>query len=201
MMTPRGRSVPVHAIRSTRGRSRGAVHRQLIGVGLFLAICCFPVRAQPPPPADGWVAFEANWSASGHQHTLAMGDRKASIFELAGPFLVTSGEGLSRGFRAEAIGFVDRGSIGIGRLLLTDERGDEIFNDLQGQAPGTGTRIRGTISGGTGRYAGLVGDFEFDWRYVIHAADGAIQGRAVGLKGRFSRSSDLPRHPGQGEGP
>lgn len=147
------------------------------------------------------MIFEGNWSASGRQHTLEMGDREASIFELSGPFLVTSGEGLSRGFRAQVIGFVDRGRIGIGRLVLTDEQGDQIFNDLHGQAPGTGRRVQGTITGGTGRYAGLRGDFVFDWRYLIRTEDGTIQGRAVGLKGRFHRVSDAAPETGPGGSP
>ena len=46
-------------------------------------------------------------------------------------------------------------------------------------------RIMGTFLGGTGRYAGVTGGYEFSWQYVVEAEDGTIQGRATGLKGRF----------------
>jgi hypothetical protein len=156
---------------------------------LALAAVLLPCRAHaaPSPEAEGWIPFEANWSAGGHINTLRMGSREASTFDLSGPFLVTTGQGLATGFRAQAIGFVERDVLGIGRMVLTDERGDQIFNDLRGQAPGTGKEVRGTITGGTGRYADLQGSFVFDWQYVLRTEEGAIQGRAVGLKGRYRR--------------
>jgi hypothetical protein len=53
----------------------------------------------------------------------------------------------------------------------------------------TGRRFVGTITGGTGRYAGAGGDYSFTWEYVVAAPEGddagAIQGRAVGLEGRI----------------
>ena len=45
-------------------------------------------------------------------------------------------------------------------------------------------RISGTILGGTGRYAGATGTYEFSWQSVIELEDGSMQGRAVDLKGR-----------------
>jgi hypothetical protein len=47
----------------------------------------------------------------------------------------------------------------------------------------------GTITGGTGRYAGLDGEYAFTWQYVVAPADGAgvIQGRAADLSGRVRR--------------
>ncbi len=47
----------------------------------------------------------------------------------------------------------------------------------------------GTITGGTGRYAGLEGEYSFTWQYVIAREDGAgvIQGRAADLSGRVRR--------------
>jgi hypothetical protein len=73
----------------------------------------------------------------------------------------------------------------VGRAVWTDERGDRVFSELAGAAVGTGTRIAGTITGGTGRYAGAEGSYEFSWEYVIEAEEGAISGRAVGLAVRL----------------
>ncbi len=58
-----------------------------------------------------------------------------------------------------------------------------MFSDIKGQGTKENNHITGTILGGTGRYAGLVGDYEFSWQFVIEAEDGSIQGRAVELKG------------------
>ena len=73
----------------------------------------------------------------------------------------------------------------VGRAVWTDERGDRIFSDLTGAPVATGNRIAGAITGGTGRYAGAQGTYEFSWQYVIEAEAGAISGRAVGLRGRL----------------
>jgi hypothetical protein len=145
--------------------------------------------------ADGWVTFTANWTAAGHEHTLVMGERRASTFELTGPFVVTAGDGLSRGFFARAIGFVDSGAIGIGRLVLEDAQGEAIYTDLRGQQPGTGRRVEATITGGTGRYAGIEGGFAFDWQYVLHTEDGSLQGRSVDLRGRYRRTTPTAAAP------
>jgi hypothetical protein len=89
------------------------------------------------------------------------------------------------GFLAEAIALSDTRTGLVGRAVWTDERGDRVFSELTGAAVGTGNRIAGTITGGTGRYAGAQGSYQFSWEYVIEAEEGAISGRAVGLAGRL----------------
>jgi len=89
------------------------------------------------------------------------------------------------GFRSELIALNDSAAGLQGRSVWTDERGDQVFSELKGEGTATKNRIAGTFLGGTGRYAGLTGSYEFSWQFVIEAEDGSIQGRAVGLKGRF----------------
>jgi len=60
-----------------------------------------------------------------------------------------------------------------------------MFSELKGEGTAAKNRITGTMLGGTGRYAGVTGSYEFTWRFVLEAEDGSIQGSAVGLKGRF----------------
>ncbi len=43
--------------------------------------------------------------------------------------------------------------------------------------------MRGTITGGTGRYAGITGEYEFRWQYLIAAEGDVVHGRAVDLRG------------------
>ena len=88
------------------------------------------------------------------------------------------------GFRAEVIALVDSATGLLGRSVWTDERGDQVFSELTGEGTAAQNRIAGTILGGTGRFAGVTGAYEFSWRFVIEAEDGSLQGSAVGLKGR-----------------
>jgi hypothetical protein len=88
------------------------------------------------------------------------------------------------GFRAQAIGFSDTRAGMQGRCVWTDERGDMVYSELRGEFVGTGNHITGTFIGGTGRYAGVTGDYTFQWQYVVDTEDGAVSGRVVDLKGR-----------------
>jgi hypothetical protein len=75
--------------------------------------------------------------------------------------------------------------LSVGRAVWTDGRGDRIFSELKGEPLQTGRRISGTITGGTGRYAGVTGDYELTWQYVISTEGEIVQGRATDLRGRF----------------
>ncbi|MFI5181404.1 MAG: hypothetical protein ACHQPI_08450 [Thermoanaerobaculia bacterium] len=141
--------------------------------------------AQPQPGPDGWLPFEGSWSAVGDVQTIPIGgERRALILRMTGSIVLTAGEGLSRGFHAEAIGFDDGRGLSVGAGVWTDDRGDRIFSTMTGGAVGTGNHVSGVITGGTGRYAGVVGEYSFDWQYVVSGEDGKIQGRSVTLKGR-----------------
>lgn len=132
-----------------------------------------------------WRQFEGSWNAAGSRRTIPLGEgRRGSIIDLKGSMILAGPGRPGAGFRAELIGLVDS-AVGInGRSVWTDENGDQVFSELQGEGTAAQNRITGTILGGTGRYAGATGSYEFSWRFVIEAEDGSIQGSAVGLKGR-----------------
>ena len=71
-----------------------------------------------------------------------------------------------------------------GRCVWTDEHGDKVYSELKGEFVATGNHIVGTFLGGTGRYAGVTGEYSFQWEYVVESEDGSVSGRAVNLKGR-----------------
>jgi hypothetical protein len=137
------------------------------------------------PAAGEWHAFEGTWTAAGTRRTLHLGPaHRAAIFELTGSLLLTGAQRPAIGFKAQAIGFSDS-HVGMqGRCVWTDERGDMVYSELRGEAVGSGNHIVGTFVGGTGRYAGVTGDYTFQWQYVVDAEDGAVSGRVVDLKGR-----------------
>jgi hypothetical protein len=171
-------------------------HRAALVAGsLALALASLvPAGAgQGGPAADGWRTFEAAWSAAGRRQAVAIeGGEAARIYEFSGALVIKKGEGLGRGFEAEAIAFDDGEGVSAGRCVWTDEHGDRIFSRLRGESLAKGRRLVGTITGGTGRYAGLEGEYSFSWQYVLAVEDGTIQGRTEHLQGRVRRKGATP---------
>jgi hypothetical protein len=153
---------------------------------VLLVAAAAPAGQEWQSSPAAWRTFEGSWSASGQRQMLPMGGgRQAATLQLSGAIVLTSGEGLSHGFRGEFIGFDDGASLSVGRAVWTDEHGDRIFSELKGETVlREGRRITGTITGGTGRYAGLEGDYTFVWQFLVAGEGDTIQGRSVDLKGR-----------------
>ncbi|MBP7146253.1 MAG: hypothetical protein KBD01_01825 [Acidobacteria bacterium] len=160
--------------------------RTLFSVVIVVLLAMLAAPTAAAQAADGWRPFEGTWSASGRRHSIPTETgRAAGVLQMSGAIVLARVEGLSLGFRAEAIGFDDGQSLSVGRAVWTDERGDQIFSQLKGERVKTGGRATGTITGGTGRYAGIEGEYVFEWQYVVHAEDEVVQGLAVRLSGRF----------------
>ena len=157
-------------------------------VALTLAAAGCGPASEPPSPAMAsgeWREFEGSWNAAGTRRTIPLGaDRRGSIIDLRGTMLLAGPERPGVGFRSEVIALVDSETGLQGRSVWTDERGDQVYTELKGEGTAARNRISGTILGGTGRYAGATGTYEFSWQFVLEAEDGSIQGSAVGLKGR-----------------
>lgn len=171
----------------------------VLGVlAVALAACGSATNAPSVAAASGeFRDFEGTWNAAGSRRSIPLGpERKGSIIDLRGTMLL-AGEGRPGvGFRSDVIALVDSETGLVGRGVWTDERGDQVFSDLKGEGTKDQNRITGTILGGTGRYAGATGSYEFSWKFVIESDDGSIQGSAVGLKGRVlpgqSRTGGAP---------
>jgi len=177
-----------------RSRSLRAV-RPLRAVAAVLAIAaagCSPAPQTAGAPAVGteWRDFEGTWTAAGSRQSIALGaDRKASVSTLRGSLLLSGASRPAVGFRAEAVVLNDSATGMVGRAVWTDERGDQAWSELRGEGTATGNRIVGTFVAGTGRYAGVTGNYEFSWRFVLETEDGTVQGQSVGLKGRVRGGS------------
>ena len=153
---------------------------------LALGACEATTQSPPAVSAAGdWREFEGSWNAAGRRHTIPLGgERKGSAIELRGTMLLAGPGRPGVGFRSDVVALSDSETGLVGRSVWTDERGDQVFSELKGEGTATNNRIAGTIVGGTGRYAGATGAYEFSWQFVLEAEDGSIQGRGVGLKGR-----------------
>jgi hypothetical protein len=150
------------------------------------------VHAQTPSPA-GQGSFAGSWSAVGRRRTLPTeGTQPAAVVELSGAVVLTSGAGLSRGFRGEAIGFDDGRSVSAGSAVWTDAQGNRVFSVLRGTTLQTGRQISGIITGGTGPYTGIVGEYSMTWQYVAQGEDDVVQGRAADLRGSFRTGGRQP---------
>ena len=158
----------------------------LLGL-VFAVAACGPATQPPKPavPAGEWLEFDGSWNGVGSRRTIPLGqDRVGSIVNLKGSMLLAGPGRPGTGFHAEVIGLVDSATGFQGRSVWTDEHGDQVFSELQGEGTTAKNRISGTILSGTGRYAGVTGSYEFSWQSVMEGEEGAIQGRAVDLKGR-----------------
>jgi len=183
--------------RQFTGTSIGRLLRYGSAVGLLLVFTgCGNTRTTKPVfISTDWREFEGTWTATGNRSSLALGSaRRASIGNFEGTLLLT-GEGRpARGFRAEAIVLNDTATGMLGRAVWTDERGEQVYSELLGEATSTGNKITGTFIGGSGRYAGATGTYEFSWRFVLENEDGTVQGQSSGFRGRvrIDRSGHIP---------
>ncbi len=153
----------------------------------FAVTACRPATESPKPPEtpSEWLEFEGSWNAAGSRRTISLGaERRGSILDLSGTMLLAGPKRPGVGFRSEVIALVDSETGLVGRSVWTDERGHQLFSELQGEGTAARNHITGKFLGGTGRYTGASGTYEFSWQWVMEAEDGAIQGRAIDLKGR-----------------
>jgi hypothetical protein len=153
---------------------------------LFISACGRAPESQPSTSGAGeWHEFQGTWISTGNRNVIRLGDdRRAAIATFTGSLLLSGPSRPAVGFRAEAIAFNDTTTGMIGRAVWTDEHGDKAFSELRGEGTAANNKIEGTFVGGTGRYAGITGTYEFSWRYQIENEDGNVQGESIGLHGR-----------------
>jgi hypothetical protein len=170
-----------------------------MAAALPLALLGIAACSPPAPPAPATLAspasvaaaaapeqrhFTGTWSVSGTRQTLEMGPgHRAEAFRLGGALMLTGEQRLGLGFRSDVIGLSDNRTGMQGRSVWTDERGDQVFSELGSAATGPGNLIQGRIIGGTGRFAGVSGEYSFKWNPLVVSEDGSVSGRVDGLKG------------------
>lgn len=155
--------------------------------GLLLLTACrrAPQSLESVSAGDEWHEFQGTWTATGSRQTMRLGvDRRVSIANLSGSLLLVGPSRPAVGFRAETIIFHDSATGMVGRAVWTDDRGDQVFSELRGESTAAGNKILGTFVGGTGRYSGATGSYEFSWRFVLENEDGNVAGESLDLKGR-----------------
>jgi len=133
---------------------------------------------------SGWHEFQGTWTATGSRTSIPLGDgRRASIAKFEGTVILVGPSRPVVGFRAEALTLNDTATGLVGRAVWTDDRGDRVYSELRGEGASTGNKLVGKFLGGTGRYSGAFGSYEFSWRFVLETEDGQVQGQSMSLNG------------------
>jgi hypothetical protein len=139
-------------------------------------------------PADaGWTTFEGTWLAQGNRKVVPTETGFATSLHVSGAIKFMQ-SALSRTFAADAAAFDDGRERVTGRVVWTDDRRDRIYSELQGGPLGLNPRVRASITGGTGAYAGMTGEYEISWEFFSRGSTGPIDAREVSVKGRFRRT-------------
>lgn len=153
-------------------------------VCLILLSGCGGRSKEATPIGKEWREFQGTWTATGNRQTLRLaGERQASIARFEGSLILTGSSRPDVGFRVEVITMNDTATGLTGRGVWTDERGDQVFSELKGEGTSAENKIEGAFIGGTGRYRGATGRYQFSWRFVIENEDGTVQGQSQGLQG------------------
>jgi hypothetical protein len=155
-------------------------------MGLLMSACSQTPHVSNSASSDGeWHDFQGTWTATGNRNIMQLaGERRAAVSSFDGSLVLAGPTRPGAGFRSEAIVFSDTVTGLVGRAVWTDEHGDRAYSELRGQGSANDNKIVGTFVGGTGRYSGATGSYEFSWRFVLENEDGSVQGQSSGLKGR-----------------
>ena len=153
--------------------------------GAMLAMGEFPGLKTQGSAQTNWKTFEGTWTVTGQQTLMPTERDLASVSQLSGSVALGAVDGLTRAFRGQVITFDDGSGTVTGRAVWTDHNNDRVFSTLKGDMRDAKRRVTGTITGGTGAYVGITGDYSFEWQYVFTGEGSAVQGRAVNLRGRF----------------
>ena len=165
----------------------------LLAFGVVALAAAVVVPQAQAPPAAAARTLRGSWSAAGHLEAIPTeAGRDAAIVHLSGSVVLTDDSGAHAGFQGEAISFDSGTGTTTGRAVWTDSRGDRVFSVLRGESVGTGRRVTGTIEGGTGKFAGVAGDFALTWQYVVSSDGGALQGRTNDLVVHYRQQGSPP---------
>jgi hypothetical protein len=117
--------------------------------------------------------------------TMKLGDRTAIFRELTGLSRNDKGSGMFHNLGMRCWGFIDiidSKASSIGRCVEADAEGDQIFSTFENKA-GVGAH---TLTGGTGKYAGISGQQAFSSVSIVKGPDG-VSVMTIALKATWQR--------------
>jgi len=145
--------------------------------------------AEEPLPDEG--TFSGDWFIEGTVTQVEVGASPVTLARLEGRVKLTTTGGLAREFDALCHSVKNEKTGGVARCMWTDDQGDAVLLELSGSIigpAGTLREARGTVIGGTGRYAGIEGGIELDWLFVESTLDDSrFKGYVTKLEGHWKR--------------
>jgi len=155
-----------------------------IAIALLSAVTSTP-RAQWPEGNEG--SFTGFWTVSGSVHVLERGDKVvATAGRLTGTVVGNTSQGTIPSFETDCVVFSDTRDKGIARCTWTGATGDQIYVDVTSDGPAGFGRARGEFVGGSGRFQGMTGGFQFEWNYSLgHGSDATLEGHTLEMSGRY----------------
>ena len=166
----------------------------LLAASLLLVSACTredTVQASASPGEER--RFSGTMTLTGPRQTLpAAGDRPATTFQLSGTALLSGEKRPAQGYRTEIIGYSDTRRGMQASSVWTDRNGDRAFSELRADEAGPDRPVIGTFIGGTGRYAGITGEYRFTWQYMVGNEEGGVGARVTDLQGwvRLAESTE-----------
>ncbi len=134
-------------------------------------------------------SFTGTWVANGTRDVLPFGDkRETALFKLSGHVNLNDQVGMEKDYWSKCIGLADTDSGSTIRCVWRSLDGQEIYLVLQSKQLATGTRVSGTIVGGTGSAHGIQGSLEFKWSTMSFLENNnsmEVGGYAKELKGSY----------------
>lgn len=169
-------------------RARNDTSSLLLLAALLLG-GALPAGAQEALPREG--TFSGDWSIQGTMTQVEMEGTPVTLGRLEGEVTLASTGGLAREFDALCHVVKHETTGGVARCTWTDAEGDAVYLEVSGSIigpAGTLREARGTVIGGTGRYAGIEGGIELDWLFVESTLDDSrFKGYVTKLEGHWSR--------------
>ena len=100
---------------------------------------------------------------------------------------VQSDQGPIRAFETDCVAFADD-EMSLGRCVWTGPLGDLVFVELRGTGLAGFGATRGKFVGGTGKYQGVEGGFQFDWNYSVSSGqDATFDGYSLEMRGHYRK--------------
>jgi len=161
-------------------RSLSVVSLIMLTAGTFAP----SLRAQWPQNEGTFTGF---WTVSGSVHVLERGDKVvATAGRLAGTVVGNTSQGAIPSFETDCVVFSDTRERGIARCVWTGASGDQIYVDVTSDGPAGFGRARGEFVGGSGRFEGMTGAFQFEWNYSLsRGSDATLDGHTLQMSGRY----------------
>ena len=158
-----------------------------VGVsGLILLLGAVPVAAEDLQKEG---SFAANWSAAGESETLVLDEiRAVTTIRSRGVVVTESDQGFVRALQTDCIGINIRDveANGTGRCVWIDSDDDRVVSEIVGALSDAMATVRGTFLGGTGKYAGLTGEYELSWQSLLTIEEeGTIHGYSTSMIGTW----------------